>query len=239
MRSIDLTGNTFGSLTALRFTKRNPKNGMAYWECKCKCGSIKEYTLGNLRSGHTQTCGCDSFKKGTDNKNFLHGFTTKDKCYKAWCKMKERCYNPLDNSFENYGAKGITVSAVFKEDFLAFYKEVGDAPSVKHSIERIDNTKGYIEGNIKWATRTQQSQNKAKYKNNSSGICGIGFEVSISGTTYVVARWAENGPKHKKFNCTTLGLTKAYKEAILYRRLKIESLNNKGAEYSINHGESK
>ena len=59
MKRLNLTGNRFGLLIAEEYVRTNPKNGMAYWRCKCDCGNEAEVSLGNLRSGHTTSCGCN------------------------------------------------------------------------------------------------------------------------------------------------------------------------------------
>lgn len=238
MRRLDLTGTRYGTLVATHYTRTNEKNKMAYWSCTCDCGSVKEYTLGNLRSGHTKSCGCASFYSGVDNANFLHGFRGDDKVYKAWNKIKERCTNPNDKSFHSYGAKGIIISDDLRYDFLAFKAEIGEPPSKSHSVDRINHKLGYIKGNLRWATDHQQAQNKGKQVNNSSGVTGVSFTYSgkLGQCTYAIATWSDNGPKNKKFNCKKLGLLPAFKAAYLYRIKIIAKLNANGAEYASNHG---
>lgn len=219
---------------------------MRYFLCSCSCGNEVEVTLGNLRSGHTTSCGC--FKlTGQDNHNYKHGFTQKHKTYKAWCKIKERCYNPNSIDYPNYGAVGISMSETFKNDFISFYKELGEAPSKEYSVDRIDYTKGYVEGNLRWATDSQQARNKGKMKNNSSGCTGVHWEDKIhpdgsNSTTYAVAQWKEYNEegkqlnRKKSFSAKKLGLLPAFASAVEYREQMICKLNSLGYGYSDNHG---
>jgi len=58
MAKMDLTGDTYNNLTVLQFSHRTPKNSMAHYKCKCKCGNVVTVSHGHLRSGHTKSCGC-------------------------------------------------------------------------------------------------------------------------------------------------------------------------------------
>ena len=60
MKPINLTGQRFGRLTAIKFTGSKKLFGKKYryWLCQCDCGNEKEITVTNLRSGHTLSCGC-------------------------------------------------------------------------------------------------------------------------------------------------------------------------------------
>jgi len=77
----------------------------------------------------------------------------------AWVNMLRRCLYKKHPSFKSYGARGITVHAPWIAGFAAFLADVGKRPSKAHSLERINNNKGYEPGNVKWATRKEQMTN--------------------------------------------------------------------------------
>jgi len=79
--------------------------------------------------------------------------------FDIWINIKQRCFNPKNSDYVKYGARGISMSPVFYKSFTAFYEHVGERPSKHHSVDRIDNNRGYEEGNLRWATRKQQSNN--------------------------------------------------------------------------------
>jgi hypothetical protein len=76
--------------------------------------------------------------------------------------MKARCYNAKASGYDRYGAHGITICDEWRDSFEAFFLCMGPKPSTKHSIDRIDNSKGYEPGNCRWATPTQQSRNRSR-----------------------------------------------------------------------------
>jgi hypothetical protein len=88
----------------------------------------------------------------------------KAKVYDAWSSLKNRCNNPNNKSYRNYGGRGITVDPVYY-DFNVFYADVGDPPTPKHSIDRIDNDGNYEPGNLRWATHLEQCGNRRKTYN--------------------------------------------------------------------------
>jgi hypothetical protein len=78
--------------------------------------------------------------------------------YKIWRGMKDRCLNPNDPHFAEYSVRGIC--DLWANSFEEFFAHVGPRPSSKHSIDRIDNSRGYEPGNCRWATASEQNRNK-------------------------------------------------------------------------------
>lgn len=84
--------------------------------------------------------------------------------YKTWLRAKARCFNQRHISYPRYGGRGIVVCDEWRNDFLSFYNHIGPKPSAKHSIDRIDNNKGYEPGNVRWATGKEQSANRGELR---------------------------------------------------------------------------
>jgi hypothetical protein len=73
--------------------------------------------------------------------------------------MLARCYNPKNPRYADYGGRGITVCDAWRHDFSAFLADMGRRPSKEHSLDRIDNDKGYSPDNCRWALPAEQMTN--------------------------------------------------------------------------------
>ena len=68
---IDLTGKRFGRLVVIREDSQRTSRGQIKWICQCDCGNIVSVVGGNLRNGHTQSCGCICKEKGRGKKDLV------------------------------------------------------------------------------------------------------------------------------------------------------------------------
>jgi hypothetical protein len=114
------------------------------------------------------------FKHGARGRT---GTTTE---YKIWCGIITRCTNPRSAGFARYGGRDITICPRWRASFSAFLEDVGARPSRGHSIDRIDNDRGYEPGNVRWVTNSEQQRNR-----------GNNHLLTIAGRTQPLAAWCE------------------------------------------------
>lgn len=182
MKAKDHTGQRFGRLVAM---KRNGHRGKdIVWKCKCDCGSVVDVIVSCLRNGHTTSCGCWR-REMVHTIAMTHGATRSSdpimkRCYAAWQTMKRRCYDSGFISFENYGARGITVCESWRESFEAFMTDMGLPPTARHSVDRKDNDGNYEPLNCRWATQREQNRNTR-----------ANIYLTINGVTRLLVEWAE------------------------------------------------
>ena len=108
-----------------------------------------------------------------------HGLS-KTGVYQIWLNVKDRCRNPNNPYFHNYGGRGITIHPDLANDFLKFRDEVGPRPSPRHTLDRKDNDLPYQPGNLQWATKKEQARNQRK-----------NVLMTLNGRTQPLAAWAE------------------------------------------------
>lgn len=162
----DLIGQRFGKLLVVR-SESGPG---VMWACRCDCGACVSIRANHLLSGGTKSCGCIRSRRGNQS--------TQPE-YRAWINLVKRCTDPTHDAYERYGGRGISVCDRWHE-FELFLADMGPRPSDRHSIERIDNAKGYDPENCRWATSKEQSRNR---RNNHL--------LTRNGETMCLSAWAE------------------------------------------------
>jgi len=165
---INVTGNRFGRLVAIR--RHHIKNKKAYWLCKCDCGREHIANVAHLRNGDTKSCGCLH-----RSQNGLSGTRT----YKSWSCMVRRCSINTSNRWKHYGGKGVTVCDRWKSSYSNFLEDMGERPDGK-TLDRIDTGGDYCKENCRWLTPKEQGRNK---KNNKL--------VTHNNKTATLAEWQE------------------------------------------------
>ena len=114
--------------------------------------------------------------------------------YKAWKAMKQRCFNPNNKQYLDWGGRGITVCDRWKNSFENFLADMGLKPTPKHSIDRIDNDDNYFSDNCRWATKAEQQNNQRTKP-----------LITIGNDTYTIAQWTTE---------------KGYDKSVIHNRLK-------------------
>lgn len=155
----DITGDRFGHLEVVEKTDKRDASGHSYYKCKCDCGNIKLIARTHLVSGKTISCGCHKNQE-TTKRNTTHNLS-KTRLFGIWMGVKKRCYNPHCKSFKYYGARGISVDALWLEDFKNFYDwSMNNGYKENLTIERINVNGNYEPSNCTWIPFAEQAKNR-------------------------------------------------------------------------------
>lgn len=149
--------------------------------CKCECGAERLVLLSSLCTGQSMSCCClqREASRKTGHANKTHGMR-KSTTYNVWSGLRQRCLNPRNAKFSDYGARGIAVCQRWIDSFEAFLSDMGERPSSEHSIERLNVNGDYEPSNCCWATQTVQQRNR---RNN--------LVVTFRGESHCLSVWAE------------------------------------------------
>jgi hypothetical protein len=129
---IDLTGQKFNRLIVLKFAYINKHK--SYWDCICDCGNKIIVYKGNLKNGHTKSCGC--LQKEIATKHGYNKKGQKTRIYSIWEHIIQRCTNPNNSEYKNYGGRGIKICDRWL-NFKNFLKDMGEPPKNMKLIEQI------------------------------------------------------------------------------------------------------
>lgn len=171
----DLTGLEFGLLTVDGFSHIDKKR-RSYWLCCCECGNKTVVRKDCLTTGNTKSCGCFNSKcRIKPNSNRKH------KLYRVYYSMRERCHNPNDKQYFNYGARGIKLCDEWLSSYDAFYEwALSHGYKEGLTIDRRDNNQGYSPDNCRWITQAEQTNNTRRNK-----------WITFNGKTLNIEQWAK------------------------------------------------
>lgn len=180
----DITGQKFKLWTVVAYSHSDNSN--AVWVCQCECGSTKLICTNYLKGKGAKSCGCTLGKH-----RHTAGASGPTDTYRSWASMIGRCTRPSSPAFEHYQKKGITVCDRWRHGesglsaFECFLADMGDRPTYTHTLDRINNDLGYFPGNVRWATRLEQANNRQTnliftYKGNNYTLADL---ARVTGTS--------------------------------------------------------
>lgn len=173
MKLIDRIGERYGRLLVTeRAPNKSEKDTNARWKCVCDCGGQSIQYGQDLKKGKVVSCGC-----WNDEKRHKHGMA-RTAVYHVWQQMIQRCENPNERAYHNYGGRGIKVCERWKT-FENFIADMG-VRDKGYSLDRIDNDGNYEFSNCRWATTKQQLNNR---RNNRI--------LELNGERMTIGEWAD------------------------------------------------
>lgn len=154
---LNLMGQTFGRLRVISEAGRS-KSSHVLWLCRCSCGNQSTVPSDNLRTGHTESCGCLQ-KEGLAERcpQRVHGHAGRSgdsPTYRSWDGMIQRCTNPNHIGYPRYGGAGVKVCERWMT-FEHFLTDMSERPPGT-TLSRFGDVGNYEPGNCAWHTWPQQ-----------------------------------------------------------------------------------
>lgn len=159
------SGQRYGRLISVEQSGFN-KFGQPMWKVRCDCGNDAVVSAPNLRRGKTKSCGCwrSEYARIVGRRTSTKHGMVESREYQSWVAMRTRCYNQNAHAYDRYGGAGIRVCERWLTSFENFFADMGERPEGM-TLDRYPNKGGdYEPGNCRWATATQQNNNRRKLK---------------------------------------------------------------------------
>lgn len=183
----DLVGRKYGDLVVTSFLHRKRLNKgnqtTPVWFCMCKCGNFRAVVEAKLKNGTTiscTSCGLARTKRvNSEGRTGVAASVKFERLYRIWGAMKQRCSNPKNVSYMNYGGKGITVCEEWKTSYKSF-REWALASNYQDdlTIDRKIHTLGYSPENCRWVTLSENSTEMCK-RHREQGTGGFSEESFV------------------------------------------------------------
>jgi hypothetical protein len=162
------------------FVRVTAKERKLYAAYQCECGSRVVVCCSQVKRGRTKSCGCIRSESST-----THGMYGTP-IYSSWLNMRERCVNPKNKHFKDYGARGIHVCGRWMKSFAEFHADMSPRPEGL-TLDRKGNDAGYNPENCRWVTPSQQARNTRR-----------NVYLTVSGVTQTIIEWSEQSGTHQK-----------------------------------------
>lgn len=188
------SGARFGHLVYHHDTEiKQDREGRRRLHCllKCDCGWMGEKPKTLIAGGRLRSCLKSCLVQRTERGRKLiktgayavispDQYKAKKKCVLAYRAMILRCHDPNNSYYYNYGARGITVCEKWRRSIYDFLSDMGEPPSLYHSLDRIDNNGNYEPSNCRWANWSEQSRNRRSNR-----------EITLNGETMCLQDWSK------------------------------------------------
>lgn len=188
----EMIGKRFGRLVVVALSEKRGNRGQLRFDCVCDCGGHTTVAGETLRRGRCVSCGCYQ-KEAAKKANMTHGGCCSDqsnrsydKLYTVWQSMKDRCFNPNNFEYKNYGGRGITVCDEWKDNYVTFRDfmlSIGFDPKKpvrEQTIDRIDVNGNYCPKNCRLLPLSEQQYNKTNNR-----------LITYNGVTKTATEWAK------------------------------------------------
>lgn len=200
----DIVGKKFNKLLVLELDHikphPNPTKGVFYYyKCQCECGNTTVTRRERIIGGETKSCGCINKRTTT------HGLSN-TRLFRIWSGIKDRCNNSNSPEYNRYGGRGIKICQEWQDNFMNFYNwAISNGYADNLTIDRIDVNGDYCPENCRWATSSEQANNRrnnriVEYQGQKYTLKQLSVKYNINWHTLsgrLEANWSIEDALHK------------------------------------------